>query len=90
MSPFTLRSQKSQSQRRFREGVAGEEHGGGKAKKRKKNGGAEVLPEVSRVEVEEVDFFYNLEKKSKNENSTLAVCYNIYFFFYLKNKFTLK
>lgn len=54
MSLFTLRSQKSQSQKRFREVVAGEEHGGGKAKKRRKNGGAEVLPEVSRVEVEEV------------------------------------
>ncbi|XP_030257088.1 crossover junction endonuclease EME1 isoform X1 [Sparus aurata] len=48
-----FRSQKSQSQKRFREVVAGEEHGGGKAKKRRKNGGAEVLPEVSRVEVEE-------------------------------------
>lgn len=48
------RSQKSQSQKRFREAVAGEEQGGGKVKKRRKNGGAEVLPEVSRVEVEEV------------------------------------
>lgn len=61
MSLFTLRSQKSQSQKRLREVVAGEEHGGGKAKKRRKNGGAEVLPEVSRVEVEEVDYLRLLE-----------------------------
>nr|XP_046233618.1 crossover junction endonuclease EME1 [Scatophagus argus]XP_046233619.1 crossover junction endonuclease EME1 [Scatophagus argus]XP_046233620.1 crossover junction endonuclease EME1 [Scatophagus argus] len=46
-----FRSQKSQGQKRFREAVAGEERG--KVKKRKKNGGDEVLPEVSRVEVEE-------------------------------------
>ncbi|XP_020496196.2 crossover junction endonuclease EME1 [Labrus bergylta] len=48
-----FRSNKSQSQKRFREAVAGEEQGGGKAKKRRKNGAAEVLPEVSRVELEE-------------------------------------
>ncbi|XP_022599022.1 crossover junction endonuclease EME1 isoform X1 [Seriola dumerili] len=48
-----FRSQKSQSQKRFREAVANEERGGGKARKRRKNGGAEALPEVSRVEVEE-------------------------------------
>ncbi|XP_040922599.1 crossover junction endonuclease EME1 [Toxotes jaculatrix] len=48
-----FRSQKSQSQKRFREAVANEEQGGGKARKRRRNGGAEVLPEVSRVEVEE-------------------------------------
>ncbi|KAM6963519.1 crossover junction endonuclease EME1 [Tautogolabrus adspersus] len=48
-----FRSNKSQSQKRFREAVAGEEQGGGKAKKRRKNAAAEVLPEVSRVEVEE-------------------------------------
>uniref|UniRef100_UPI0037E8AABB crossover junction endonuclease EME1 n=1 Tax=Semicossyphus pulcher TaxID=241346 RepID=UPI0037E8AABB len=48
-----FRSHKSQSQKKFREAVAGEEQGGGRAKKRKKNGGVEVLPEVSRVEVEE-------------------------------------
>ncbi|XP_049419713.1 crossover junction endonuclease EME1 [Epinephelus fuscoguttatus] len=48
-----FRSQKSQSQKRFREAVAGEERGGGQVKKRRRNGGAEVLPEVSRVELEE-------------------------------------
>ncbi|KAM9336320.1 crossover junction endonuclease EME1 [Symphorus nematophorus] len=48
-----FRSQKSQSQKRFRDAVAGEEQGGGKSRKRKKNSGAETLPEVSRVEVEE-------------------------------------
>ncbi|KAE8284559.1 Crossover junction endonuclease EME1 [Larimichthys crocea] len=47
-----FRSQKAQGQKRFREAVAGEEQGGGKAKKRRKNG-AESLPEVTRVEVEE-------------------------------------
>ncbi|XP_029311361.1 crossover junction endonuclease EME1 [Cottoperca gobio] len=49
-----FRSQKSQSKKRFREAVAGEEEGGGgKVKKRRKNGVAEVQPEVSRVELEE-------------------------------------
>ncbi|XP_039991752.1 crossover junction endonuclease EME1 isoform X2 [Xiphias gladius] len=48
-----FRSQKSQSQKRLREAVANEDPGGGKARKRRKNGGAEGLPEVSRVEVEE-------------------------------------
>ncbi|KAF3704780.1 Crossover junction endonuclease EME1 [Channa argus] len=48
-----FRSQKSQSQKKFREAVMREEKEGGKAKKRKKNGGAQLLPEVSRVEVEE-------------------------------------
>ncbi|XP_054455237.1 crossover junction endonuclease EME1 [Anoplopoma fimbria] len=48
-----FRSQKSQTQKRFREAVAGEERGGGKAKKRRKNGGDEARPEVSRMEVEE-------------------------------------
>lgn len=48
---FVPRSQKSQNQKNFREAVA--KTGGGKAKKREKNGGAAVLPEVSRVEVEE-------------------------------------
>ncbi|XP_070707917.1 crossover junction endonuclease EME1 [Pempheris klunzingeri] len=48
-----FRSQKSQSQRRFREAVAGEEPGGGKVRKRRKNGAGDQLPEVSRVEVEE-------------------------------------
>ncbi|XP_030610241.1 crossover junction endonuclease EME1 isoform X2 [Archocentrus centrarchus] len=43
--------QKSQHQKNFREAVT--KTGGGKAKKREKNGGAAVLPEVSRVEVEE-------------------------------------
>lgn len=51
---FVLRSQKSKSQKRFREAVAGEEKLGGKVKKRGRNGGAQMLPEVSRVEVEEV------------------------------------
>ncbi|CAJ1080537.1 crossover junction endonuclease EME1 [Xyrichtys novacula] len=48
-----FRSNKSQSQKKFREAVTGEEQGGAKAKKRRKNGGAEVLPQVTRVEVEE-------------------------------------
>ncbi|XP_045924486.1 crossover junction endonuclease EME1 [Micropterus dolomieu] len=48
-----FRSQKSKSQKRFREAVAGEEKLGGKVKKRGRNGGAQTLPEVSRVEVEE-------------------------------------
>ncbi|XP_074519537.1 structure-specific endonuclease subunit EME1 [Halichoeres trimaculatus] len=48
-----FRSNKSQSQKRLREAVTGEEQGGGKAKKRRKNGGAEALPQVTRVEVEE-------------------------------------
>lgn len=48
-----FRSQKSQNQKHFREAVAGEETGGSKTKRRKKNGGAGVLPEVSRVDVEE-------------------------------------
>uniref|UniRef100_A0A3Q2X385 Essential meiotic structure-specific endonuclease 1 n=1 Tax=Haplochromis burtoni TaxID=8153 RepID=A0A3Q2X385_HAPBU len=47
------RVNKSQKQKHFREAVAGEETGGSKAKRRKKNGGACVLPEVSRVDVEE-------------------------------------
>ncbi|KAM7371261.1 hypothetical protein PAMP_010748 [Pampus punctatissimus] len=50
-----FRSQKSQSQKKFREAVAGGEQAGGKQekKRRRKNDGVEVLPEVSRVEVEE-------------------------------------
>ncbi|XP_071779019.1 structure-specific endonuclease subunit EME1 [Centroberyx gerrardi] len=50
-----FRSHKSQSQKRFREAVLGEERGAGKGagKKRRKNDGVEALPEVSRVEVEE-------------------------------------
>ncbi|XP_051272761.1 crossover junction endonuclease EME1 [Dicentrarchus labrax] len=48
-----FRSHKSQTQKRFRDAVVGEGRGGGKAKKTRKNGGAEALPEVSRVEVEE-------------------------------------
>ena len=51
---FVPRLQKSHNQKRFREAVAGEEAQGGKARKKRKHGGAEVLPEVSRVEVEEV------------------------------------
>lgn len=38
----------------MREAVAGEEQVEGKAKKRRKNNGGEVQPEVTRVEVEEV------------------------------------
>lgn len=49
-----LRARKSQSQKRLRAAVAGEEAGGGKEKKKQRNGHAEKLPEVSRVEVEEV------------------------------------
>uniref|UniRef100_A0A673AIX2 Essential meiotic structure-specific endonuclease 1 n=1 Tax=Sphaeramia orbicularis TaxID=375764 RepID=A0A673AIX2_9TELE len=50
-----FRTHKSQSQKRFREAIVGEENRGGKreVKKRKKNEGVQALPEVSRVEVEE-------------------------------------
>lgn len=48
---FVLRSQKSQSQK-FQEAVTGKD--GGTMKKRRKNGGVKTLPEVSRVEIEEV------------------------------------
>uniref|UniRef100_A0A3Q3VRC7 ERCC4 domain-containing protein n=1 Tax=Mola mola TaxID=94237 RepID=A0A3Q3VRC7_MOLML len=48
-----FRSQKSQSQKRFLEAVAGVEQDGGKVKKKRNNGGIQVLPDVSRVEVEE-------------------------------------
>ncbi|KAM3860064.1 crossover junction endonuclease EME1 [Diretmus argenteus] len=50
-----FRSQKSHSQKRFREAVLGEEQDAGKGggRKRRKNAGVEALPEVSRVEVEE-------------------------------------
>ncbi|KAG7239782.1 hypothetical protein INR49_028369 [Caranx melampygus] len=64
-----FRSQKSQSQRRFREAVTNEEHGGGKAKKRRKNGAAETLPEVTRVEVEEA---YSLCKSDREKTSLLS------------------
>lgn len=49
IGPSVLRSQKSQ-------GVQGSATGkdGGRRKRRRKSGGAETLPEVSRVEVEEV------------------------------------
>uniref|UniRef100_A0A3B5BJ47 Essential meiotic structure-specific endonuclease 1 n=1 Tax=Stegastes partitus TaxID=144197 RepID=A0A3B5BJ47_9TELE len=49
-----FRSQKSQNQKRFREAVMCEETRGGKVKRKRKNDGAEVSSEVSRVEVEEV------------------------------------
>ncbi|KAL6094721.1 eme1 [Pungitius sinensis] len=48
-----FRAQKSQSQKRLRQAVAGEQRGAGKARKRKKSGGDEARPEVSRVDVEE-------------------------------------
>ncbi|XP_034715745.1 crossover junction endonuclease EME1 [Etheostoma cragini] len=48
-----FRSQKSQSQKRFREAVVGEQRGGGHVRRKRKSGGAELRPEVSRVEVEE-------------------------------------
>ncbi|XP_038133874.1 crossover junction endonuclease EME1 isoform X1 [Cyprinodon tularosa] len=48
-----FRAQKSNSQKRFREAVAGEEPRGGKEKKKHKSGHTGKLPEVSRVEVEE-------------------------------------
>ncbi|XP_054913596.1 crossover junction endonuclease EME1 isoform X2 [Poeciliopsis prolifica] len=48
-----FRARKSQSQKRLRAAVAGEEAGGGKEKKKQRNSQAEKLPEVSRVEVEE-------------------------------------
>ncbi|KAM9837384.1 crossover junction endonuclease EME1 [Aulostomus maculatus] len=44
-----FRCQKSESQRKFRDAITGEEHGG---VKKRKNRGAQ-LPEVSRIEVEE-------------------------------------
>lgn len=46
-----FRSNKTQSQKKLREAVVGEEQGG--AKKKRKYGAAETLPEMSRVEVEE-------------------------------------
>lgn len=49
-----LRSQKSQSQKRFVKAVAGVEQDGGKGKKKRKMDGNQGLPEVSRIEVEEV------------------------------------
>ncbi|XP_023122241.2 crossover junction endonuclease EME1 isoform X1 [Amphiprion ocellaris] len=48
-----FRSQKSQNQKRFREAVQGEETRGGKVKRKRKSGGAELLSQVSQVEVEE-------------------------------------
>uniref|UniRef100_A0A8C9XNK2 Essential meiotic structure-specific endonuclease 1 n=1 Tax=Sander lucioperca TaxID=283035 RepID=A0A8C9XNK2_SANLU len=48
-----FRSQKSQSQKRFRKAVAVEQRGGGNVRRKRKSGGAELRPEVSRVEVEE-------------------------------------
>ncbi|KAM4524551.1 crossover junction endonuclease EME1 isoform 3-T4 [Odontesthes bonariensis] len=48
-----FRLQKLHNQKRFREAVAGADVQGEKARKKRKHGGAEVLPEVSRVEVEE-------------------------------------
>lgn len=46
-----FRSNKAQSQKKLREAVVGEEHGG--VKRKKKNGATQALPELSRVEVEE-------------------------------------
>lgn len=51
ISRFFLRSLKSQSQK-FQGAVKGKD--GGTMKRRRKNGGVETLPEVSRVEIEEV------------------------------------
>ncbi|KAF7650979.1 hypothetical protein LDENG_00117510 [Lucifuga dentata] len=50
-----FRSQTSQNQKRLREAVMGEEQALGKQqmRKKRKNDGAQLLPEVSRVEVEE-------------------------------------
>ncbi|KAG7507661.1 crossover junction endonuclease EME1 [Solea senegalensis] len=49
-----FRSQKSKNQKKFREAVTNEERGGGKGRRKGKNGSAEAfLPEVSQVEVEE-------------------------------------
>ncbi|XP_032397897.1 crossover junction endonuclease EME1 [Etheostoma spectabile] len=48
-----FRSQKSQSQKRFREAVVGEQRGGGNVRRKRKSGVAALRPEVSRVEVEE-------------------------------------
>ncbi|XP_041744725.1 crossover junction endonuclease EME1 isoform X2 [Coregonus clupeaformis] len=50
-----FRSQKSQSQKKFRDAVLGEEQAAGKGavKKRRKKDGGDALPKVSRVEVEE-------------------------------------
>ncbi|XP_041830449.1 crossover junction endonuclease EME1 isoform X2 [Melanotaenia boesemani] len=48
-----FRLQKSHNQKRFKEAVTGEDAQGGRVKKKRRNDGGEVLPEVSRVEVEE-------------------------------------
>lgn len=50
---FDSRVKKSHSQKKFRDGV-GEETRGGKDWEKCRTAGAEVLPEVSRVDVEEV------------------------------------
>lgn len=52
-SCFVLRSQKSQSQK-FQGAAAGKD--GGTMKRRRKNGGVDTLPQVSRVEMEEVGY----------------------------------
>ncbi|KAM9715897.1 crossover junction endonuclease EME1 isoform 1-T3 [Menidia menidia] len=48
-----FRLQKSQQQKRLKQAVAGEDTQRGKPRKKRKNDGAEALPEVSRVDVEE-------------------------------------
>uniref|UniRef100_A0A672GEG9 Essential meiotic structure-specific endonuclease 1 n=1 Tax=Salarias fasciatus TaxID=181472 RepID=A0A672GEG9_SALFA len=48
-----FKSHKSKNQKSLRDAVLGEEAGGGKPRKRRKGGAAELLPEVSRVQVEE-------------------------------------
>lgn len=61
---FFPRAQKSNSQKRFREAVAGEEPRGGKEKKKHKSGHIGKLPEVSRVEVEEVGWSSESRRRS--------------------------
>ncbi|CAN9508862.1 unnamed protein product [Ophioblennius macclurei] len=48
-----FKSHKSKNQKNLRDAVLGEEAEKGKPKKRRKGGGAEMLPEVTRVQVEE-------------------------------------
>uniref|UniRef100_A0A3P9MDJ4 Essential meiotic structure-specific endonuclease 1 n=1 Tax=Oryzias latipes TaxID=8090 RepID=A0A3P9MDJ4_ORYLA len=48
-----FRSQKSVNQKKFKAAVRSETAGGGGAKEKRKKGGAEALPQVSRVQVEE-------------------------------------
>lgn len=59
MISFVSRVKKSQNQKKFREAVGGEETRGGKQKKKHKKDGVELLPEVSRADVEQVGVLYS-------------------------------